>query len=167
MRFGVVYEFDCLRREPVSLLQPRAKLLRKMTMVEGDKDRQYDYLGEEWETSRHRKYGAVFTKDEFEQFIIDLDLKAQEVRTMGTLGAPGSANWYGCSPAICFEDEGGSYSSAYVTPYPDIHLKHEPTDAKMERWWEMIRKAVLSRYGDKSTFFREWRDRHVQARSAG
>jgi hypothetical protein len=156
MTFGVVYEFDCRRDDTVKNYLPRRALLRKMELTEGDSQRNYSYIDDGdgmWEKGKHRKYGAVFTKHEFEQFIEDCELVADSIETMGTLGAPGSACWYGCSPAVSFDaDHYACMANAYVTPYPGFEPKRPPTPDQEERWFKMLKRAMLALYGRRGRF---------------
>jgi hypothetical protein len=162
MTFGVIYEFDCRADDTVKSYQPRRALLRKMQCTEGNENRQYSYLDEEygddsdkgpWARGKHRKYCGVFNKEEFEQFIEDCELVASTTETMGSLGAPGSARWYGISPAVSFDaDHYGCMASAYVTPYPGFEPKRESTAEKEERWFRMLKAAMVALYGRRGRF---------------
>jgi hypothetical protein len=143
--YGVIYSFDCPRTESVKTYLPRKSILKKMQMTEGDSSREYGYLEGEWENCKHRKYGAVLTQEEFDQFVDDCELRADSVETMGAMGMPGSERWWGCTPAIAFN--GPDVAQAYVTPYPKVQLKNQPTETQEERWWKMLKKVIVNKYG--------------------
>lgn len=67
---------------------------------------------------------------------------AEDVQTMGSLGAPGFG--FGWAPAIAFNDDGTERAilNAYVTPIPET--RKERYD---ERDWERVRRAILSVFG--------------------
>ena len=156
MTFGVIYEFDCRADDSVKTYQPRRALLRKMQCAEDDSDRQYSYIDDGdgmWERGKHRKYCGVLTKEEFEQFIDDCDLTAHTIETMGSLGAPGSACWYGLSPAVAFTTEHyAAMASAFVTPYPGFEPKRKPNVHQEERWFRMLKDAMIALYGRQGRF---------------
>jgi hypothetical protein len=67
-------------------------------------------------------------------------LVAEDVQTLGSLGAPGFG--YGWAPAISFRsDDPDAIQSAYVTPIPEVEKEHFD-----ERDWERVRSAVLAVY---------------------
>jgi len=147
MEFGVVYTVDVKPGERLKPYLPRPSVFCKMRVTESKEH------GGDVGYGKHRKYGAVFTKEEFERFVDDVGLVADSVETMGTLGAPGSGLWYGCSPAVSFDGtEPGAYQNAYVTPYPGFRPKRDLTPEKEERWFQMIKKAMVQRYGHHGTF---------------
>jgi hypothetical protein len=120
-----------------------------MTQTEGDEQYDLSHLEGDWSKGKHRKLCALFTREQFNQFVDDTDLKAESVETMGSLGAPGFG--YGCAPAISFS--GGDYdcyANAYVTPLPDIEPKRKLTDRYMDKCWQRIKLAVLKVWGDRS-----------------
>ena len=69
------------------------------------------------------------------------DLTAEDVQTMGSIGAPGFD--LGWAPAISFNgDDPDAIQSAYVTPIPEVEKDH------FDDWdWERVRGAVLAVYG--------------------
>lgn len=70
-----------------------------------------------------------------------LGLVAEDVQTMGSLGAPGFG--FGWAPAISFNgDDEDAILNAYVTPLPEV--EKEGFD---ERDWQRVREAVLNVYG--------------------
>ena len=146
MEFGIIYSVDIPEDQRLRNYLPRAKIHRKMRVMESKNrggDLAYAGLG------KHRRYCALFTKEQFEQFVDDCGLYATDTETGGILGAPWSNPWYGCAPAISFdgEDDYGMIN-AYVTPLPTWEPK-SLTAEKEERWFKMIKDAVVRRYGRK------------------
>lgn len=93
----------------------------------------------------HRKWCAYLTREQFDEFVSHCNLYADVTPTAGSLGAPGFG--LGWAPAIAFSaGDNMSYAQAYVTPVPDVEIKHQ-NDERMARRWEAIRDAVLSIYG--------------------
>lgn len=139
MLFSVIYSVDC--PENVDLLDyapPQVADLWDQT--EEDDQFEYGYLEGRWEGGHHRKWCAVLTRDQFDAFIDRCGLVAEDVQTMGSIGAPGCG--YGCSPAISFTcDDPDAILSAYVTPLPEVEKSHFD-----ERDWERVRGAVLAIY---------------------
>ena len=141
MLFSVIYSADCPRCE--SIAQFRPPHVRKLwDLTEGDDQYEFSYLEGDWERGKHRKWCALLTKDQFNQFVESLGLVAEDVRTMGSIGAPGFG--FGCAPAISFNDSGDvrAVLNAYVTPIPETN-KQDWT----EQDWERVRTAVINVYG--------------------
>jgi hypothetical protein len=93
---------------------------------------------------KHRKLCALLTQRQFDRFVDDLGLQADETETMGSLGAPGFG--VGWSPAISFTSGGQDiYCNAYVTPIPD----DEEGYTNDEEGWKKVRSDILERYGGK------------------
>ena len=148
-QYSVIYDFDIPREEDVADLQPPHHR-RLWQLTEGNDQRNYAYLCncEEddtcwcgWRFSKHRKYCALLTQAQFDEFVNVLGLCAEDVETMGSLGAPGFG--YGSAPAISFLGGGDGYlSSAYVTPCP--------FDPEAEFWdeetWKKLRRQVIDHY---------------------
>lgn len=68
-------------------------------------------------------------------------LFAEDVQTMGSIGAPGFG--FGWAPAISFRsDDPDAIQSAYVTPLPEVRK-----ESLNERDWERVRDAVLAANG--------------------
>ncbi len=108
--------------------------------TEADEQYEYAYLEGRWESGHHRKWCAILDRDQFDQFVRRCGLVAEDVRTMGSLGAPGFG--LGWAPAISFRsDDPDCIASAYVTPLPEV--RKESLD---QRDWERVRAAVLAVY---------------------
>lgn len=81
-------------------------------------------------------------------------LRASDVATMGSIGAPGfGLEW---SPAVCFEQHSNyesAYTSAYVTPIPgvdDPNAEEWPscgdTPEKTQQAWDEARNYILNKW---------------------
>jgi hypothetical protein len=140
MRFSVIYSADC--PSDVNVLDyapPQVEELWDET--EADESFEYEYLEGRWEGGHHRKWVALLDREQFDEFTRRLGLHAEDVETMGSLGAPGFG--YGWSPAISFTSEDpDAILSAYVTPLPEVEKEQGS-----ERDWRRVRKAVLAVYG--------------------
>jgi hypothetical protein len=140
MQFSVIYSVDT--PADVDLLDyapPQVSELWDQT--EGDEQYEYSYLEGRWENGHHRKWVAVLTREQFDQFIRRTGLTAEDVQTMGSIGAPGFG--FGWAPAISFNgDDPDAIQSAYVTPLPEVEKDHFD-----DRDWERVRGAVLAVYG--------------------
>jgi hypothetical protein len=119
--------------------------------TEGDNQYDYGYLEGCWAKGKHRKFCAMLTRKQFDRFVSQMSLRAENCETMGSIGAPGCG--FGCAPAISFNGSDSledAILNAYVTPMPEIEPKHpehwKNADAG-ERNWQRIRKAVIRVYG--------------------
>ena len=93
-----------------------------------------------WVGGHHRKWAAILDREQFDAFVLHCDLEAEDIETMGSIGAPGYG--YGLAPAISFTShDPDAIQSAYVTPMPEI--KRESCG---ERDWQRIRASVLAVY---------------------
>ena len=139
MQFSVIYSVDVPSDDDVSDFAPPNLDLWDQT--EDDDQYEYDYLEGCWENGHHRKWCGILDREQFDAFIEHCGLRAEDVETMGSLGAPGFG--YGWAPAISFtSDDPDAIQSAYVTPIPDVHREHGS-----ERDWDRVRSAVLAVYG--------------------
>lgn len=145
MLFSVIYDFDISLDRYVHHYAPphSQKKLWQMTechfdSCDGDK-------------TKHRKYCALLTKEEFEAFVSDLDLVMDSCDTMGSLGAPGFG--FGWAPAFNFRgtDYYAFWQSAYVTPIPGVSTREafDTFDPKrpLDGHWDLLKQAMLSKYG--------------------
>lgn len=141
MLFSVIYSADCPHTESIARFRP-PHARRLWDLTEGDSQYEYGYGEGDWEKGKHRKWCAVLDKDQFNEFVESVGLVAENVQTMGSIGAPGCG--FGCAPAISFTDGGDvrAYLSAYVTPIPEVK-KQDWT----KRDWKRVRRAVLNVYG--------------------
>ena len=139
MRFSIIYSANCPATEDIYHLAPPDLDLWDET--EGDDQYDFGYLEGRWEDGHHRKWVAVLDRDQFDHFINHCGLKAEDVETMGSLGAPGLG--FGWAPAISFtSDDPEAIQSAYVTPLPETRR-----DSCDEQDWHRVRSAVLAVYG--------------------
>lgn len=139
MQFSVIYSADVPEGVSIRDYAP-PQVGRLWTMTEAGES-EYAYLEGRWQNrSKHRKWTAILTRQQFDAFVSKLGLYAESTETMGSLGAPGFG--FGWSPAISFSaDHEDAIVSAYVTPIP------ETTKAGGdERDWQRVRRAVLSAY---------------------
>jgi hypothetical protein len=142
MLFSVIYTADVPANVRIKPYTPPRRSL--WTRTEGDEQYEYSYLEGRWEKGKHRKWAALLTRKQFDAFVSKLGLVAEEVQTMGSLGAPGFG--FGWSPAISFSaDDEDAILNAYVTPIPEVEK-----EAYDERDWHRVREAVLSVYGNRT-----------------
>ena len=122
------------------------------TQTEGDDQYEFDFLAEgdidsPWLGGHHQKWVALLTKEQFVQFAYECYLTADNVQTMGSIGAPGFG--FGLAPAISFDGSSApdGWSNAYVTPIPIAKIPEdlETLDESVlsERNWERVRKVVI------------------------
>ncbi len=139
MQFSVIYSVDTPADVDVlDYAPPQVEDLWDET--EDDRQYEYSYLEGRWEEGHHRKWCALLTREQFDQFIDRCGLTAEDVQTMGSLGAPGFG--FGWAPAVSFRsDDPDAIQSAYVTPIPETSK-----EALDERDWERVRSAVLAVY---------------------
>lgn len=136
MQYSVIYTVDTFGDESIAQYRPRAG---HWTMTERD-DRENEY----GRRGKHRKFCAWLSQEEFDALIKQTYMYAEDVETLGSLGAPGFA---GIAPAICFRAESDPYMQygamlmAYVTPVPSTSKRElNETD------WQRIRRALLDKY---------------------
>lgn len=88
MLFSVIYSADVPEGVNVEdYTPPQAEDLWAQT--EGDEGYEYSYLENSWENGSHRKWTALLTRDQFDQFVSALGLYAEDVLTLGSLGGTG------------------------------------------------------------------------------
>jgi hypothetical protein len=139
MQFSVIYSVDVPADEDVLRYAPPN--VSDWDQTEGDEQYEYGYLEGSWENGHHRKWAAILTREQFNDFVDHCGLSADSTPTMGSLGAPGFG--YGWAPAISFNsDDPSAIQSAYVTPIPEVRKEHAD-----ERDWGRVREAVLAVYG--------------------
>lgn len=139
MIFSVIFSVDAPACVDIDRYTPPQSELWEQT--EGDEGYEYGYMEGSWTEGFHRKFCALLNRQQFDAFISKLGLYAEDVHTLGSIGAPGCG--FGCSPAISFTaDDPDALLSAYVTPLPEV--EKESCD---ERDWDRVRAAVLSVYG--------------------
>lgn len=138
MQFSIIYSADVPEDEDISRFAPPQLELWDET-EDGPSD--YAYLEGEWENGTHKKWCAVLTREQFDEFVEHCGLSAESTRTMGSIGAPGFG--YGWAPAISFNgDHEDAICNAYVTPLPEVARSEFNEDD-----WERVFGAVVSVYG--------------------
>jgi hypothetical protein len=139
MQFSIIYSVDT--PDDVDVLDfapPQVEELWDET--EDDDQYEYGYLEGRWEEGHHRKWCAILDREQFDKFVDRCGLIAEDVHTLGSIGAPGLG--FGWAPAISFRsDDPDAIQSAYVTPLPETRK-----EALDERDWERVRSAVLAVY---------------------
>jgi hypothetical protein len=134
VEFYVIYSVDTHGDGNAGWGLPRKEILGKLNQTEDDEEYDYSYLGGRWETGFHRKYCGVLKREDFETFLNDTCLSAEDSETMGSLTEMG---WM---PAISFSaDDDDSIISCYVTPHVD-------GIAGTEEQWNRLRDAIVSKY---------------------
>jgi hypothetical protein len=139
MQFSIIYSVDTPADVDVfDYAPPQVEELWDET--EDDRQYEYSYFEGRWEEGHHRKWFALLTRHQFDRFVECCGLIAEDVQTLGSLGAPGFG--FGWAPAISFRsDDPDAILSAYVTPLPETRK-----EALDERDWERVRSAVLAAY---------------------
>jgi hypothetical protein len=142
MLFSVIYSVNVPQGVSIKPYTP-PQVGRLWTRTEGNEQFEYSYLEGRWEKGKHRKWAALLTRDQFDAFVEKLGLVAEDVQTMGSLGAPGFG--FGWAPAINFNghDE-DAILNAYVTPIPEVEK-----DSFNEGDWRRVRAAIINVYGDR------------------
>lgn len=139
MKFSVIYSLDVPAGTNVHALAPPN--LDDWTETEDDGQYEYSYLEGRWTQGHHRKWAAILNRADFDRFVDQLGLFAEDVQTLGSIGAPGCG--YGWVPAISFTSRNpDAIQIAYVTPLPDVRRQELG-----EHDWDRVRSAVLAVYG--------------------
>lgn len=149
MLFSVIYEVD-IPRSKHPLDRQHEELL---TWYRPPKHRTRWDLTEcsDWDLDvdgetpyKHRKWVALLTKAQFLEFLDGVYIQAEDVETMGSLGAPGLG--LGVSPAIAYNGSGdhGVYQCAYVTPIPQP-VGWPEDKGFSERDWRRVRAAIFGK----------------------
>ena len=142
MLFSVIFSVDVPQGISIKPYTP-PQVGRLWTRTEGDEQYEYSYLEGRWEKGKHRKWAALLTRKQFDAFVEKLGLVAEDVQTMGSLGAPGFG--FGWAPAISFNgDDEDAILNAYVTPLPEVEKQ-----AFDDRDWQRVREAIINVYGDR------------------
>lgn len=140
MQFSIIYSVDCPEDIDIDDFAP-PQVEELWDETEGNEQYEYGYLEGRWEQGSHRKFVAILDREQFDEFVERCGLFAEDVETMGSLGAPGFG--FGWAAAISFNgDDPDAIQNAYVTPIPET--KREQLG---EREWERVRGAVLAIYG--------------------
>jgi len=147
MKYGVIYSFDTVRDNSVKGFYPRRPLMKLFQTTEDDDQADYDEVF--GPHSKHRKLVSkdLLTQEQFDKFIEDVGLRADDTETMGSMiGFAWGLGWM--APAVSFSDNDGRdyVANAYVTPVPDVTMTREPDDDRMERAWQRVRRAIINKY---------------------
>lgn len=151
MLFSIIYSVDV--PSDVSLNPYRPPHQRKLWWItEENECYDYDYLGGRWRHGKHRKYCAMLTQEQFDEFIGHVCIYAEDVETMGSIGAPGFG--FGLAPAISFSDycREDAILNAYVTPIPghlegDEIVPDEGVELPLgDEAWQRIRQEIIEQY---------------------
>ena len=115
MHLSVIYSIDCPREISIAQFTPPTSQKRMWQLTQGDNQYEYSYLEGRWSKGKHRTWCAILTREQFEDFLDHARLYAEDVQTMGSLGAPGCG--FSWAPAFSFRsDDEDAILSAYVTP---------------------------------------------------
>jgi len=140
VQFSVIYSVDTTEGVSIRHYAP-PKARRLWTRTEKGVS-EYTYLEGSWAKGRHGKWTSLLDRNQFDEFVNALGLYAEDVQTLGSLGAPGFG--FGWSPAISFTTENpDAILNAYVTPIPETRKQQFD-----DRDWQRVREAVLSVYGN-------------------
>ena len=154
MLFSVIYSFDCPPHLSVDWYYPTDwRKLWDLTECEFSEFDEAEGLPVT-ERYKHRKVVALLTKEQFLDFVADCNLYAQDVETMGSIGAPGFG--FGWAPAISFENDdmyNGGWANAYVTPIPFAVIENDQIVEVIdsfpltEEHWDTIRNFIVDKFG--------------------
>lgn len=115
MEMSVIYSVDCPREVSIRKFNPPKSQRRLWQLTEYDGQYEYSYLEGRWSKGKHRTWVARLTREQLDEFLDHTNLFAEDVQTMGALGAPGCG--YGLAPAFSFRtDDPDAIQNAYVTP---------------------------------------------------
>lgn len=115
MQLSVIYSIDTPRDVSIAQFNPPKSQKRVWQLTENDSGYEFGYLEGRWTKGKHRKWCALLTREQFDDFIDHTNLFAEDVATMGSLGAPGCG--FGWAPAFSFRiDDPDCIANAYVTP---------------------------------------------------
>lgn len=117
---------------------PNRRKLWKLTEANDE-----DTYSQRW---RHRKWAAILTRREFNEFIRKTWLTAESVETMGSIGAPGFGFDWAPAVAFTYNNSEGQALGAYVTPVPEVNGKPRPD--LLAKHQDRLFTAVRRVYGD-------------------
>lgn len=143
MQFSIIYSVDVPEGVSIKPYTP-PQVGRLWTRTEGNEQFEYSYLDGRWKTGKHRKWAALLTRTQFDAFVAKLGLDAEDVQTMGSLGAPGFG--FGWAPAVNFRsDDEDAIVSAFITPIPkveDVFLQRPGLAAGQARHPQRVRRPA-------------------------
>lgn len=162
MKFGVIYTIEWNRSEGTECPfeeQDDKELLALFEKTEDHRPANTEDDGLEDEDDDPVIYSCKFasrellTREQFDRFLDVTRMRSDSAPTMGSIiGYAWGLGW--TAPAIAFRDSAcGIYDElAYVTPVPDVGVRHieneEELFAYQERCWERVRRAVINTYKD-------------------
>ena len=139
MQFSIIYSADV--PEYTDVMDHAPPQVHELWNETEDGPSEYAYLEGDWENGTHKKWCAILSREQFDEFVDHCGLFAERTPTGGSLGAPGFG--FGWAPAISFNsDDPDAIKSAYVTPVPQV-TRTEFNDND----WERVFGAVVSVYG--------------------
>lgn len=137
MQYGVIYSADADEINPCD--SPPEEQNELWTETENYDESDYGIEG--WV---HKKWCACLDQEQFDQFVNHVCIYAEDIETMGSLGAPSPDGMIlGVMPAICFEGGGEiGIHNAYVTPYimGDFDTPFDEDD------WQALRRQLIEKY---------------------
>ena len=142
MKFYVIYTIDTPRNERIVPFYPPDWRANGWDQTEGNEQGDYHHLGGIWQLHHHRKFCAMLSREQFEEFLDDSGLYPEDVETMGSLTVHGWLPAISFDYETCYPEDG--LRNAYVTPLPEVRGKI-PTGMS-EYQWQRTRKAVVSAY---------------------
>lgn len=148
--YSVIYSFDCPKTQWVRNFNPPTKQRKLWQLTEqDDASDEYEDLCNcnpdepclcGFRRVYYRKWCAMLTQEQFDEFVNLVGLCAEDIETMGSIGAPGFG--FGCAPAISFTLHADLYAGAYVTSCPKEGDEFWPT----EDAWKKVRRQVIEHY---------------------
>lgn len=154
MLFSAIYSIDASSEDSIESCFPPGietgkEYDHEVWECTEDGETEYEYLGGVWMGGKHRKFSALLTRKEFEEFLCHTGLRVSCTQTMGSLGAPGFDIYW--APAIAFDlDDPDFIVSAYVTPIPTVRTREQFMERDGPGFgndaWERVRDAVIKTY---------------------
>jgi len=134
--YSVIYSIDGENTEPYE-----PENLELWTKTE---DGESDFDIPNW---KHKKFIAILNQDQFDQFVENQGLYAEDVETMGAVGSPGHG--FAWVPTISFNGtDPDAYQNAYVTPnIPMQEGKRLEEIVGKENVWSTVRGHIIKKYG--------------------
>jgi len=153
MDFSVIYTADCPRDTSIRQFNPPKSQKHLWQLTEGDRHYEYGYLEGRWTKGKHRKWCAILNREQFKKFLDHTGLFAEDVATMGSIGAPGCG--LGWAPAFSFSnDDPDCIANAYVTPLASASEMGQFVQAVNEEYeTEFLIPSVLSDSPDQTYLF--------------
>lgn len=164
MQFSIIYTCDVPKNTHLVAPPPSQSHLWTCTERSGGPDGEQMEWGfekdSEWAKGRHRKYCSILNEEQFREFLDHCGLFAEDVETMGSIGAPGFG--FGWAPAISFRgDYEELFNGAYVTPMPEEELDpdsdtlvfpgmedilQDRLETRSRNMWDETKEELLAEY---------------------